>query len=109
MGNSNDIESLKQEIIDLKDKNLIMQQKYMACKKERDEFKKVHKEMEEQMATLQNQMRSMVPCPTNTSQSFPMYNELTNIISEFYKVDCVDIFFDVLSSELNLDGVIYFF
>ena len=54
-------------------------------------------------------MRSMVPCPTNTSQSFPMYNELTNIISEFYKVDCVDIFFDVLSSELNLDGVIYFF
>ena len=61
------------------------------------------------MATLQNQMRSMVPCPTNTSQSFPMYNELTNIISEFYKCDCVDIFFDVLSSELNLDGVIYFF
>ena len=38
-----------------------------------------------------------------------MFNELTNEISEFYKCDCQDVFFDVLSSELNLEGVVYFF
>lgn len=51
----------------------------------------------------------MVPCPSNTSQSFPMFNELNNIVSEFYKCDSQDIFFDVLSSELNLEGVVYFY
>ena len=30
-------------------------------------------------------------------------------MSEFYKCDCTDIFFDVLSTELNLEGVVYFF
>jgi hypothetical protein len=38
-----------------------------------------------------------------------MFNELTNSVSEFYKCDCQDVFFDVLSSELNLEGVVYFF
>jgi len=38
-----------------------------------------------------------------------MFNELTNSCSEFYKCDCQDVFFDVLSSELNLEGVVYFF
>jgi hypothetical protein len=51
----------------------------------------------------------MVPCFSNTSTSFPMLNELQHIASEFYKVDCQDVFFDVLSLELNLEGVIYFF
>ena len=51
----------------------------------------------------------MVPCASNTSQSFPMFNELNNAVSEFYKCHCQDVFFDVLSSELNLDGVIYFY
>ena len=54
-------------------------------------------------------MQSMVPCQSNTSQSFPMFNELTNEVSEFYKCDCQDIFFDVLCTELNLEGVVYFF
>lgn len=54
-------------------------------------------------------MRSMVPCPSNSSQSFPMQNELLNEVQEFYKCDCQDIFFDVLSSELNLEGIVYFF
>ena len=51
----------------------------------------------------------MVQCPSNTSQSFPMFNELVHTVGEFYKVDCQDIFFDVLSTDLNLDGVIYFY
>ena len=38
-----------------------------------------------------------------------MFNELTNSVSEFYKCDCLDIFFDVLSTELNLEGVVYFY
>mmetsp|Transcript_33038 Transcript_33038/g.50628 ORF Transcript_33038/g.50628 Transcript_33038/m.50628 type:complete len:123 (+) Transcript_33038:150-518(+) len=38
-----------------------------------------------------------------------MFNELTNKVSEFYKCDCQDIFFDVLSPELNLEGVVFFY
>ena len=38
-----------------------------------------------------------------------MLNELTNEVSEFYKCDAQDVFFDVLSSELNLEGVVYFY
>ena len=51
----------------------------------------------------------MVPCASNTSQAFPMYNELNNQVSEFYKCDCQDVFFDLLCPELNLDGVVYFY
>jgi len=51
----------------------------------------------------------MVPCNNNTSQSFPMFNELTSLVSELYKCDCQDVFFDLLCPELNLDGVVYFF
>ena len=38
-----------------------------------------------------------------------MFNELTNKVGEFYKCDCQDVFFDILSTELNLEGVVYFF
>ena len=38
-----------------------------------------------------------------------MQNELSNIVSEFYKCDCQDCFFDILSTDLNLEGVVYFF
>ena len=46
---------------------------------------------------------------SNTSQSFPMFNELANVVSELYKCDCADVFFDLLCPELNLDGVVYFY
>lgn len=51
----------------------------------------------------------MVPCFSNTSSAFPMMNELQNIVSEFYKCDCQDVFFDLLCPELNLDGVVFFY
>lgn len=51
----------------------------------------------------------MVPCFSNTSSAFPMQNEMQNIVSEFYKCDCQDVFFDLLCPELNLEGVVYFF
>ena len=38
-----------------------------------------------------------------------MQNEMSNIVAEFYKCDCQDVFFDILSPELNLEGVVYFF
>lgn len=34
---------------------------------------------------------------------------MANIVSEFYKCDCQDVFFDLLCPELNLDGVVFFF
>jgi hypothetical protein len=46
---------------------------------------------------------------SNTSSSFPMVNELQNKLSKFYKCDCQDIFFDLLSPELNMDGIVYFY
>lgn len=51
----------------------------------------------------------MVPCFSNTSSAFPMQNEMSNIVSEFYKCDCQDVFFDLLCPELNLEGVVFFF
>lgn len=97
------------ELEDLKEKNRIITAKFQTVKKERDELKKENADLQEQVSLLQNQMRSMVPCPSNSSQSFPMFNELVNVVGEFYKCDCQDVFFDVLSQELNLEGVVYFF
>lgn len=51
----------------------------------------------------------MVPCTSNTSQSFPMFTELTNTVSEIYKCDCQDVFFDLLCPELNIEGVVFFY
>lgn len=51
----------------------------------------------------------MVPCFSNTSSAFPMQNEMSNIVSEFYKCDCQDVFFDLLCPELNLEGVVFFY
>ncbi len=38
-----------------------------------------------------------------------MQNEMSNIVSEFYKCDCQDVFFDLLCPELNLEGVVFFY
>lgn len=58
---------------------------------------------------MQSSIRQMVPCFSNTSSAFPMQNELANLVGEFYKCDCQDVFFDFLCPELNLEGVVYFF
>lgn len=51
----------------------------------------------------------MIPGFSNTSCNFPMLNELAILTKEFYKYDCVDIFYDLLCPELNMKGIIYFF
>lgn len=58
---------------------------------------------------MQSHLRCMVSGFANTSLAFPMANELANQIAEFYKCECFDIFFDVLSQELNMKGIIFFF
>lgn len=88
---------------------MIVTQKFAACRKERDQLKQENKELQDENMQLTSNIRQMVPSFSNTSGSFPMINELQHIVSEFYKVECQDVFFDVLSLELNLEGVIYFF
>lgn len=38
-----------------------------------------------------------------------MQNEMSNLVSEFFKCDCTDAFFDLLCPELNLEGVVFFY
>lgn len=51
----------------------------------------------------------MVPGFSNTSSNFPIQTELVNQIAEFYKQQCLDKFFDLLYTEINTKGVIYFY
>ena len=45
----------------------MINEKVQSLRKERDDLKNENKELQDQIARLQNQMRSMVPCPSNTS------------------------------------------
>ena len=98
------------ELRELKSKVKVLVSKLANGKKERDELQKANKNMEKEMMEMQNNLRHMVVGFNNTSSSFPMQNELINKINEFYKCDCLDIFFDILApEELTLKGVIYFY
>lgn len=100
---------LQKEVVDSREKIKVLTQKFTTVRKERDQFKQENKDLQEEVLTLQSSIRQMVPCFSNTSSAFPMQNELANIVSEFYKCDCQDVFFDLLCPELNLEGVVYFF
>jgi predicted nuclease with TOPRIM domain len=100
---------LQKELLDTKDKLKIITNKFITVRKERDQLKQENKELQEEVMHLQANIRQMVPCFSNTSSAFPMLNELQNIVSEFYKCDSQDVFFDLLCPELNLDGVVFFF
>lgn len=79
-------------------------------KKERESLQKANDSLQKEVMELQNNLRHMVPGFSNTSSTFPMANELTAKIAEFYKCDCLDAYFDILApEELTLKGVIYFF
>jgi FtsZ-binding cell division protein ZapB len=100
---------LQKELLDTREKLKGITQKFTTVRKERDTLKQENKELQEEVLTLQSSIRQMVPCFSNTSSAFPMQNELSNIVAEFYKCDCQDVFFDLLCPELNLEGVVYFF
>lgn len=109
IGNSNVITDMK-ETEDHKEKFNNITTKYIAVRKERDNLKKENKELHNEILILQANIRQMIPgFSSNTSSSFPMLNELQNKLSQFYKCDCQDIFFDLLCPELNMEGLIFFF
>jgi len=102
-------ENSQNEAKDLRAKLKIMTNKFQQSKKEKDQLQKDNKALQEEVLTLQSNLRQMIPGFANTSSSFPMLNELSNQTNEFYKYDCIDIFFDLLCPELNMKGIIYFF
>ena len=95
---------------DIHDKLSIMTNKFIAMRKDRDQLQKENKDLQNEIIVLQSNIRQMIPgFSSNTSASFPMFNELQNKITEFFKCDCQDIFFDLLAPELNMEGIIFFF
>lgn len=71
---------------------------------------KQNEALQQEVLGLQNNLRHMVAGFNNTSSEFPMANELACKLAEFYKYDCLDIFFDLLGpEELTLKGIIYFY
>jgi hypothetical protein len=87
-----------------------MTNKFINVRKEKDQLQKENKELQNEILILQSNIRQMIPgFSSNTSSSFPMLNELQNKLSEFCKCDCQDIFFDLLSPELNIDGIVFFY
>jgi hypothetical protein len=95
---------------DIHDKLSVMTNKFLSMRKDRDQLQKENKDLQNEILILQSNIRQMIPgFSSNTSASFPMYNELQNKITEFFKCHCQDIFFDLLAPELNMDGIIFFF
>jgi hypothetical protein len=87
-----------------------MTNKFIAVKKERDQYNKDNKELQNDILIMQSNIRQMIPgFSNNTSSSFPMLNEIQNKLSEFFKCDCQDVFFDLLLPELNIEGIVFFF
>jgi len=87
-----------------------MTNKLTTLRKEKDQFQKENKELQNEILILQSNIRQMIPgFSSNTSGSFPMINELQNKLSEFFKCECQDIFFDLLSPELNIEGIVFFY
>lgn len=98
------------DIDDIREKLNVMTNKFITVRKERDQYIKENKELQNEILILQSNIRQMIPgFSSNTSSSFPMSNELQNKLSEFFKCDCQDIFFDLLSPELNIEGIVFFF
>ena len=101
--------ALDEELKDVKSKLRVITSKFANVRKERDKLKTENQGLQEEILQLQVNMRQMVPGLQNTSASFPVLTELTAATEQFYKCDCQDFFFETLSPELTVEGVIYFF
>lgn len=101
--------ALDEELKDVKSKLRVITSKFANVRKERDKLKGENQGLQEEILQLQVNMRQMVPGLQNTSASFPVLTELTAATEQFYKCDCQDFFFETLSPELTVEGVIYFF
>lgn len=83
MGNITEeaLDQLQNELYDSKHKLKAVTQKFSHARKERDSLKRENKELQEEVLSLQSNIRQMVPGFSNTSCSFPMFNELLNKVS----------------------------
>lgn len=100
---------MEEELKDVKTKLRIITSKFSNVRKERDKLKTDNRTLQNEIMELQANMRQMVPGLQNTSGSFPVINELGNMVEQFYKCDCQDLFFEMLCPELSMEGVLYFF
>jgi hypothetical protein len=94
---------------DVKSKLRMMTAKFSAVRRERDALRKENRLLETEVLELQSSIRAMVPGLQNIAGSFPVLTELVNSTDAFYKCDCLDLFFEVLSPELPLTEVLEFF
>ena len=85
------------EVRDLKNKMKLVMTKLSTVKKEKETLQKDNKTLQEEVVTLQSNLRQRVAGFSNTSSNFPINNEIGSKFAEFYKYECLDIFFDVLS------------
>ena len=94
----------------IKEQKYIILDKLSSLKKENHRIEQENLILKEELENLQNDMRLMIPgFSSNTSNSFPMLTELLNKISDYIKISCEDIFFDLLQPNLNMKGVVEFF
>lgn len=102
-------QALDEELKDVKSKLRVITSKFANVRKERDKFKTENQSLQDEVMQLQANMRQMVPGLQNVSASFPVLTELSAATEQFYKCDCQDLFFETLSPELTIEGIIYFF
>ena len=94
----------------IKEQKYIISDKLSTLKKENHKLEQENLMLKQELETLHNNMRLMIPgFSSNTSNSFPMLTELHNKISDYIKLSCEDIFFDLLQPNLNMKGVVDFF
>ena len=94
----------------IKEQKYIILDKLSTLKKENHKIEQENKMLKQELESLHNDMRLMIPgFSSNTSNSFPMLTELHNKISDYIKISCEDIFFDLLQPNLNMKGVVDFF
>ena len=93
-----------------KEQKHIILDKLSSLKKENHKIEQENQMLKQELESLQKDMRLMIPgFSSNTSNSFPMLTELHNKISDYIKLSCEDIFFDLLQPNLNMKGVVEFF
>ena len=102
-------QAMDEELKDVKSKLRVITSKFASVRKERDKFKSENQTLQDEVMQLQANMRQMVPGLQNVSASFPVLTELSASTEQFYKCDCQDLFFETLSPELTIEGIIFFF
>jgi len=81
--NQNDMYRLIDELKETKSKLRIMTTKFQNTKKDLEKSKNENKEKEQEIMRLQNEMRHMIQGFSDTTITFPLGQELANIIHDW--------------------------